>query len=150
AVALPTALLVACGGDSSSPAGGAGQDTATSLMYSFPLDQQQEVPTPTPVVLRFSESIEGDGAENQVALRLNGEEAVPTEARYADDGRSLILTPNEQLQYHADYVVDFADDFPAQVRDFTFSTKAAEEGVKSLVVSDDTLELARLLPSDGE
>lgn len=151
ALALPTAvMLAACGGDSSSPSGSAGEASGTSLIYSFPLQDQQEVPTPTPVVLRFSESVEGQGMENSVVLRLDGQ-AIDTESRYADGGRSLILTPTQKLQYHAEYVVDFPDDSGIEgAQDIRFSTRAAEEGIKANTITADTLDVTRAMPSGGE
>ncbi|MBF5057837.1 hypothetical protein Y5W_03131 [Alcanivorax sp. 521-1] len=151
ALALPAAvMLAACGGDSSSPSGSAGEASGTSLIYSFPLQDQQEVPTPTPVVLRFSESVEGQGMENSVVLRLDGQ-AIDTESRYADGGRSLILTPTQKLQYHAEYVVDFPDDSGIEgAQDIRFSTRAAEEGIKANTITADTLDVTRAMPSGGE
>ncbi|MFP1682779.1 Ig-like domain-containing protein [Alloalcanivorax sp. C16-1] len=151
AVALPAAiLLVACGGDSSSPSGSDGQAAQNSLIYSFPLQDQQEVPTPTPVVLRFSQSVSGMGLENDVVLRHNGD-AVPAQGRLADGGKSLILTPASKLDYHADYVVDLPDNVEINgAQDIRFSTRAAEEGIKANVIADDTLDVMRTLPSGGE
>ncbi|MBF1802568.1 Ig-like domain-containing protein [Alloalcanivorax profundimaris] len=151
ALALPAAvMLAACGGDSSSPSGSAGEASGTSLIYSFPLQDQQEVPTPTPVVLRFSESVEGQGIENSVVLRLDGQ-AIDTESHFADGGRSLILTPTQKLQYHSEYMVDFPDDTGIEgAQDIRFSTRAAEEGIKANTITADTLDVTRAMPSGGE
>ena len=50
ALALPAAvMLAACGGDSSSPSGSAGEASGTSLIYSFPRragDREQRGPAP--------------------------------------------------------------------------------------------------------
>ena len=151
ALALPAAvMLAACGGDSSSPSGSAGEASGTSLIYSFPLQDQQEVPTPTPVVLRFSESVEGQGIENSVVLRLDGQ-AIDTESHFADGGRSLIRTPTQKLQYHSEYMVDFPDDTGIEgAQDIRFSTRAAEEGIKANTITADTLDVTRAMPSGGE
>ena len=151
ALALPAAvMLAACGGDSSSPSGSAGEASGTSLIYSFPLQDQQEVPTPTPVVLRFSESVEGQGIENSVVLRLDGQ-AIDTESHFADGGRSLILTPTQKLQYHAEYMVDLPDDTGIEgAQDIRFSTRAAEEGIKANTITADTLDVTRAMPGGGE
>ncbi len=151
AAVLPAAvLLVACGGDSSSPSGSSGEAVQNSLTYSFPLQDQQEVPTPTPVVLRFSQSVSGQGLENDVVLRHDGN-VVPTQARLADGGRSLILTPESKLDYHADYVVDLPDNVEINgAQDIRFSTRAAEEGIKANVITADTMDVARAMPSGGQ
>ncbi|MBL7250213.1 Ig-like domain-containing protein [Alloalcanivorax marinus] len=151
ALALPTAvMLAACGGGSSSPSGSAGEAAQNALTYSYPIQDQHEVPTPTPVVLRFSQSIEGQGLENDVVLRQGGQ-AVDTDSRLTADGRSLILTPTGKLDYHADYVVEFPDDTDITgVQDIRFSTRAAEEGIKANVITADTMDVTRAMPSGGE
>ncbi|GAA5139493.1 Ig-like domain-containing protein [Alloalcanivorax gelatiniphagus] len=151
AAVLPAAvLLVACGGGSSSPSGSSGEAVQNSLTYSFPLQDQQEVPTPTPVVLRFSQSVSGQGLENDVVLRHDGN-VVPTQARLADGGRSLILTPESKLDYHADYVVDLPENVEINgAQDIRFSTRAAEEGIKANVITADTMDVTRAMPSGSQ
>ena len=151
AAVLPAAvLLVACGGGSSSPSGSSGEAVQNSLTYSFPLQGQQEVPTPTPVVLRFSQSVSGQGLEDDVVLRHDGN-VVPTQARLADGGRSLILTPESKLDYHADYVVDLPENVQINgAQDIRFSTRAAEEGIKANVITADTMDVTRAMPSGGQ
>ena len=151
ALALPTAvMLAACGGSSSGASGSAGEPQANSLTYSYPLQEQQEVPTPTPVVLRFSQSIRGLGMGDSVVLRLDGQE-VDTTTRLTTDGRSLILTPTEKLQYHTEYTIDLPEDSGIEgVQDITFSTRAAQEGIKASVITGDTMDVTRAMPSGGE
>ncbi|QJX01894.1 hypothetical protein HML84_05655 [Alcanivorax sp. IO_7] len=102
------------------------------------------------MVLRFSESVEGQGIENSVVLRLDGQ-AIDTESHFADGGRSLILTPTQKLQYHSEYMVDFPDDTGIEgAQDIRFSTRAAEEGIKANTITADTLDVTRAMPSGGE
>lgn len=153
-VALTTALILsACGGGGGGSVTGSspGESTQTALDYSYPLNQQTEVPTPAPVVLNFSNSISGSDVQNSITLHQGHNASgatVAVTAKITNNGKSLILTPDSKLAPHTDYAVVIAGSSTVKNRTIGFSTRALQEGPKSEVVSSDTMKLMGMFP-DG-
>ena len=146
--------LAACGGDKDDVATEQQQDWESqkqSLVYSFPDNNQQEVPVPSPVVLRFSSPV----AETAPAITLReaGGPVVPdVELEWVDGKRGLIITPDSKLKPLTDYVVHIPaielEKGTAAARTLHFTTRALFEGPKSQV-AEDIFEVMRMIP-DGE
>ena len=149
-------LLAACGGGGghSATTGSTGSDTgATALDYSYPLNQQTEVPTRAPVVLHFTQSISGTDVASSVQLYEEGQtDPIPVSIKSVSNGHSLILTPDSTslgLDPHSQYEVVINGSSVIQDRTITFTTQALREGPESEVVSDPDMKIAGIFPNGG-
>jgi len=152
-VIMLTALLVtACGGGSQRV--DFSSTRQASLIYSYPYDGQQEVPTHAPVVLRFSEPLTTQDAAAQVTLANGQGDAVDATARQAEDGRVVVVTPDSALMPDTDYVVTTGDQTSADgtvevPKDgIHFHTTTALRGATSEVTTDADFRVQRMIP-DG-
>ncbi|WP_159560751.1 Ig-like domain-containing protein [Alcanivorax sp. S71-1-4] len=146
--------LAACGGDKDDVATEQQQEWESqkqSLVYSFPDDNQQQVPVPSPVVLRFSSPVM-ETSPAVVLREVGGPVVSDFEMEWVDGKRGLIITPDSKLKPMTDYVVQVPaielEKGVAPAKNIRFSTRALFEGPKSLVASD-TFEVTRMIP-DGE
>jgi len=146
--------LAACGGDKDDVATEQQQDWESqkqSLVYSFPDNDQEQVPVPSPVVLRFSSPV----METAPAITLREAGGAPVsdfEMEWVDGKRGLIITPNDKLKPLTEYVVDIPgielEKGAAPARSLRFLTRGLYEGPKNSV-ADETFEITRMIP-DGE
>ena len=146
--------LAACGGDKDDVATDQQQDWESrkqSLVYSFPDHEQQQVPVPSPVVLRFSSPVV-DTAPDIVVREVGGAEVDDLQLEWVDGKRGLILTPDEKLKPLTEYIVQIPavelEKGTAPARNLRFTTRGLYEGPKSQVALD-TFEVTRMIP-DGE
>src|SRR5690606_18384131 len=98
--------LTACGGNEKQTATFADLNQA-SLIYSYPVAGQQEVPLQAPLVLRFSEPLSEPLTEADPASRIALRDAAGAEVTFSavvvDEGRGLLLTPATPLAPHTRY-----------------------------------------------
>ncbi|MCK0538333.1 Ig-like domain-containing protein [Alcanivorax quisquiliarum] len=149
--------LVACGGSKDDVATDQRQDWESrvqSLVYSFPDNAQQEVPTSSPVVLRFSSPVRTGNAalHDKIVLRDSNNTKIEwADIEEVDNGQSLLLHPQQKLSPLTTYQLSIApielQKGETRARNLTFSTRAAYEGPKSLV-ADDEFTILRTLPND--
>lgn len=147
--------LVACGGDEATVTPGTERDAARQgLVYAYPAHEQLEVPTPAPIVLRFSSAVVDSNPEMFITVRdANGDEVPYSIETGIGDGQGLVLTPDERLAPRSEYTVEIdgitLERGAAQPRTLTFTTKGLTEGPRELVASGaGDFELLRKIP-DG-
>ncbi|WP_111656024.1 Ig-like domain-containing protein [Isoalcanivorax indicus] len=147
--------LVACGGDEATVTPGTERDAARQgLVYAYPAHEQLEVPTPAPIVLRFSSAVVDSNPEMFITVRdANGDEVPYSIETGIGDGQGLVLTPDERLAPRSEYTVEIdgitLERGAAQPRTLTFTTKGLTEGPRELVASGaGDFDLLRKIP-DG-
>lgn len=126
-IILLALLISACGGSSGGSGNGDGGDGAPQPIAPLPMlpgseDAQyvafypprnaREVPVTTQAVVRFTESVyELESVLNEIDLYEGSEgsvgDLVPTALSYADEGRTVVLTPLENLAPNSWYSVRF-------------------------------------------
>jgi hypothetical protein len=156
AILLSSAVLLsACGGDGGdAPPKNANESDRQSLLYAYPYDQQTEIATAAPVVLRFTSAVAVADAQAAITL-LEGDATSTTEVAVTyntvpDEPRGLVLTPDEDLKPLTDYtlVIDnlaLAKGIAAN-KTLHFTTRPLQEGPKELVVTRDQFEIERQIP----
>ncbi|MBA3979997.1 MAG: hypothetical protein C0462_05270 [Alcanivorax sp.] len=147
--------LVACGGDEATVTPGTERDAARQgLVYAYPAHEQLEVPTPAPIVLRFSSAVVDSNPEMFITVRdANGDDVPYSIETGIGDGQGLVLTPDERLAPRSEYTVEIdgitLERGAAQARTLTFTTKGLTEGPRELVASGaGDFDLLRKIP-DG-
>ncbi|MCH8543782.1 MAG: Ig-like domain-containing protein [Alcanivorax sp.] len=153
--------LVACGSDEATVGPSPELEASRQgLMYAYPAHEQVEVPTPAPIVLRFSSPVMDSNPEMFITLRDAAGDEVPYSIETGiGDGQGLVLTPNERLTPRSQYSVEIdgitLEKGDAQPRTLTFTTKGLSEGPRALVTGApdgsgnfDNFELLRKIP-DG-
>lgn len=154
-------LLTACGGDGGdSPVddGGVnpGASGAQALLYAYPDNEQTEVSTAAPVVLRFSSAVNLGEAGNAITL-YEGDAETGTAIGFtpepvSGEPNNVLLEPDQDLKPHQTYTVVIDDlrlgQGTAKDQTLTFTTRPLHEGPKSLVVKDDDFKVSRRMP-DG-
>ncbi|WP_159560852.1 Ig-like domain-containing protein [Alcanivorax sp. S71-1-4] len=146
--------LAACGGDKDDVATEQQQDWESrkqSLVYSFPDDNQQQVPVPSPVVLRFSSPVM-ETSPGIVLREVGGPIVSDFDMEWVDGKRGLIITPNKKLKPRTEYLVQVPEialeKGASPARSLRFTTRGLYEGPKSQV-AEDAFEISRMIP-DGE
>ncbi|MCU5782694.1 hypothetical protein MA04_01994 [Alcanivorax balearicus MACL04] len=151
-------ILSACGGGGGSdmPGPDAGESKRQSLLYAYPDNGQTEVPTPAPVVLRFSSAVTVDAAEAAITLHegdANGPTLAATFSTVDGEPRGLVLTPDDKLKPLTDYTVVIRnlklEKGTAANQVLGFTTRPLHEGPRSLVVSSDDFVIERRIPDGG-
>jgi len=155
---LPAAILAACGG-------GDGQtinapQTPGAVVYSYPSDGQGEVSPKSDLVLRFSHALSDEDVASKIRVVGGGSEvAFSTEA--VDGGRSLKITPQDELQPGTDYTVEFSENLQAEGNrsiatpnavgpaGIQFSTRGGLTGIAGLDNTDATFKVAEMIPAAG-
>jgi len=141
-------ILSACGGGGDSAEGRASDPSAQSqgLVYAFPGDGQTEVSTASPVILRFTSSVNVGDAMNGITLYEGGADGRPMSPEFEPvqgQPNNLMLVPqeNDPFKPNQQYTL-VIEDLPlggngtAENRTLQFTTRALHEGPKELVVTD--------------
>ncbi|MEY1661148.1 Ig-like domain-containing protein [Isoalcanivorax beigongshangi] len=146
--------LTACGGGKDDVKSGYEDKiraSGQSLVYSFPLADQVEVPTPSPVVLRFTSAVTDPATANVRLLDANGQ-PVAASMTSVDGDRGLILTPDTPLNPLAHYTIDIPElalaDGKSAARSLHFTTRGLHQGPAASVGAD-TFDVLRRFP-DGQ
>ncbi|WP_101676380.1 Ig-like domain-containing protein [Alloalcanivorax mobilis] len=148
------ALLAACGGGGgSSPSNDASEGKRQSLLYAYPYNEQTEIATAAPVVLRFTSDVTIANAENAVTLHEGDADGAVVDVDYSkveEDQRGLVLTPKEHLKPLTDYTVVVngleLDKGTSANKNLTFTTRPLQKGPKELVVTSDEFAIERQIP----
>ncbi len=145
--------LAACGGNEKQTATLTGPQQA-SLIYSYPVAGQREVPLQAPLVLRFSEPLTGADPASRIKLRDAAGAEVAFSAVSVDDGRGLLLTPAAALAPFSRYQLDAdslatASGTVALPDTLSFVTRAAQRGPAALV-SQGAFAVTRMIPDGAE
>ncbi|MCC4310566.1 Ig-like domain-containing protein [Alcanivorax marinus] len=141
-------ILSACGGGGDSAEGRASDPSAQSqgLVYAFPGDGQTEVSTASPVILRFTSSVNVGDAMNGITLYEGGADGRAMSPEFEPvqgQPNNLMLVPeeNDPFKPNQQYTL-VIEDLPlggngtAENRTLQFTTRALHEGPKELVVTD--------------
>ena len=146
--------LAACGGDKDDVATEQQQDWESqnqSLVYSFPDNGQEQVPVPSPVVLRFTGPVM-ETAPAIVLREAGGPVVSDVEMEWVDGKRGLIITPDRKLKPMTEYLVQIPaielEKGTAAARNLSFTTRGLYEGPKNQV-GEASFEVTRMIP-DGE
>lgn len=122
------------------------------LVYSYPRDQQNEVPTPSPMVLRFSSAIMDTFPENLITLRDDLGDTVNYGVKEVGNGRGLVLMPDAPLNPLTEYTLDLGPinlaDGVSAPQQIQFSTRGLSDGPRDQVAVSGAFALQRLIP-DG-
>lgn len=121
-----------------------------SLIYSFPADGQEQVPTPSPVVLRFSSAVT-DTAPDIRVRKKGGTDLAIARIETPDSGRSMVLYPDGDLDPLTEYEVVIPainlQKGTTEARTISFRTGALAEGAASQV-GESTFRLVRTIPDN--
>jgi len=141
-------ILSACGGGGDSAEGRASDPSAQSqgLVYAFPGDGQTEVSTASPVILRFTSSVNLGDAMNGITLYEGGADGRAMDPEFEPvqgQPNNLMLVPKDDDPFKPNQqytlVIDdltLGGNGTAQNRTLQFTTRALHEGPKELVVTD--------------
>lgn len=141
-------ILSACGGGGDSAEGRASDPSAQSqgLVYAFPGDGQTEVSTASPVILRFTSSVNVGDAMNGITLYEGGADGRAMSPEFEPvqgQPNNLMLVPEEDDPFKPNQQYTLViEDLPlggngtAENRTLQFTTRALHEGPKELVVTD--------------
>lgn len=126
------------------------RENSQSLIYAFPINEQRELPTSSPVVLHFSSQIIDPAGANVVLKEQDGGEVAVTISA-VENGKGLVITPVERLKPLTDYEVSVPAmalaDGESKERMLRFTTRGLHEGPRT-AVSRDTFTVERRFP-DG-
>lgn len=147
-------ILMSCGDDTGTVTVGLEQlAEKQGLVFSYPRDQQTEVPTPAPMMLRFTSTINDAAPENVIILRDELGNAVDYSSRKIGNDRGLALTPDESLKPLSEYTLEIGEinltDGLSQPRILTFFTRGLNEGSRSEVAVAGSFAMQRMIP-DGQ
>lgn len=121
-----------------------------SLIYSFPANGQEQVPTPSPVVLRFSSAVT-DTAPDIRVRKKGGADLAIARIETPDSGRSMVLYPDGDLDPLTEYEVVIPainlQKGTTEARTISFRTGALAEGAASQV-GESTFRLVRTIPDN--
>ncbi|MCH8499397.1 MAG: Ig-like domain-containing protein [Marinobacter sp.] len=160
ALAPVFALLVACEADDLQNMQRGPVNAA--LIYSYPADEQAEVPPKADLILRFSLPIADDELAEKLVLReQHTGTPVPYELRAVDDGHSLVLAPHAELEPGTGYEIIFDAPLLASNGELVanpnanysaepgiqFTTRAALSGVLALDSLASEFEVVDMLPA---
>ena len=163
ALAAAFALLVACEADDLQNMQQGPLDA--TLIYSYPADEQAEVPPKADLILRFSQPIADEALTDKLVLReQHTGTPVPYELRKVDSGRSLVLAPHAELQPGTAYEIVFDEPLLASNGQLVanpnasysadpgiqFTTRAALSGLLALDSLASEFQVVDMLPApDG-
>ncbi|MFP3981310.1 MAG: Ig-like domain-containing protein [Desulfobacterales bacterium] len=158
-ICLAALVLGACNGDKQTADDSTWQ--TAGLYYSYPCEGQNAVSLHAPVVLRFSEPVTSENPEENLTWTGEGGQNVEFSLETTEDGRSLVLTPDDALEPATEYVIS-AKDLETEIGGaafpeggISFTTRAAKNGPGDRVSSDvpfpedGPFQVARMIP-DGE
>ncbi|MBQ0753577.1 MAG: Ig-like domain-containing protein [Gammaproteobacteria bacterium] len=122
------------------------------IVYSYPRDRQNEVPTPSPMVLRFSSAIVDTFPQNLITLRNDQGEEIDYAIKKVGNGHGLVLTPELPLAPLTEYTLDLGEinlaDGISRARQLIFSTRGLSEGPRDQVAATGDFALRHVIP-DG-
>ncbi|KAA1170718.1 hypothetical protein FWJ25_18510 [Marinobacter salinexigens] len=157
----PAILLAACGGGSEQVIDNSVSETG-SVIYSYPADGQTMVSPRADIVLRFSHAITDENITSKIELTNAQGSQVPYSVTAVDGGRSLVLSPDTELDLSTEYTISISEPLMAGVRQISnpnamgddgvqFSTRAGFTGSQGLdSLNGGTFSVTEMLPSsDG-
>src|SRR5690554_2531799 len=158
---IPAMLLAACGGDSDTQTMKE-KTTPGAMVYSFPMDGQNDVSPKADIVLRFSHAVVDDEATlaQKIKVAVNGA-AVDFNVNIVDDGKSLKLEPATALDSGSNYSVTFAEPLAAEggrtiatpnavgEPGIQFNTRGEFSGLAGLGNTADQFGVAWQVPANG-
>lgn len=158
---IPAMLLAACGGDSDTQTIKE-KTTPGAVVYSFPMDGQNDVSPKADIVLRFSHAVVDDEATlaQKIKVAVNGA-AVDFNVNIVDDGKSLKLEPATALDSGSNYSVTFAEPLAAEggrtiatpnavgEPGIQFNTRGEFSGLAGLGNTADQFGVAWQVPANG-
>src|SRR5690554_7721784 len=158
---IPAMLLAACGGDSDTQT--MKEKTAPgSVVYSFPMDGQNDVSPKADIVLRFSHAVVDDEATLAEKIKVESDgAAVDFTVTVIDGGKSLKLEPATALASGSNFNVSFSEPLAAEggrtiatpnavgEDGIQFNTRAGFSGVESLGTTSDQFGVAWQVPANG-
>src|SRR5690554_5406567 len=158
---IPAMLLAACGGDSDTQTMKE-KTTPGAMVYSFPMDGQNDVSPKADIVLRFSHAVVDDEATlaQKIKVAVNGA-AVDFTVNIVDDGKSLKLEPSTALDSGSNYSVTFAEPLAAEggrtiatpnavgEPGIQFNTRGEFSGLAGLGNTADQFGVAWQVPANG-
>lgn len=156
---LSALVLWGCGGEEDTITTDQAHNAAEGLVYSYPAKEQEQVPTTAPVALRFSSNITESHPAEKISIQdqsSQDEDEVELETEMVDNGRGVMLTPNDAFEPRADYTIELESielaNGASQARTLEFSTQAATEGPRSEVAADSSegLEVVRRIPDGND
>ena len=155
ATASALAILAGCGGG-----GGGGHHAVTRtppsnsnmLYYSYPRDNQDNVAPRAPVVLAFGGKVTASASNFRITD--DDQHSVPFSLTTVDDGRGVMLTPNQPLAVKTHYRVTTSGiqtsggvlSFPDGAIDFT--TRPALKGAVEQRKASQTFQVSSVFPDD--
>lgn len=145
---LATMLLAGCGGDQSSSFSW----NNAQLIYSYPDNLQHEVPRHAPIVLEFSDVVPSNIPAGTFTIKDSGGNSVSYSSKQVNNGKTLILTPDNELAPHTHYTVNAnlttsAGTSMMPSGGVQFDTRAATAG-PTADVSEGPFTVTRMIP-DG-
>src|SRR5690554_1794173 len=158
---IPAMLLAACGGDSDTQTIKE-KTTPGAVVYSFPMDGQNDVSPKADIVLRFSHAVVDDEATLAEKIKVESDgAAVAFTVKIIDGGKSLKLEPATALASGSDFNVSFSEPLAAEggrtistpnavgEDGIQFNTRAEFSGVASLGTTSDQFGVAWQVPANG-
>lgn len=158
---IPAMLLAACGGDSDTQTMKE-KTTPGAMVYSFPMDGQNDVSPKADIVLRFSHAVVDDEATLAEKIKVESDgAAVAFTVKIIDGGKSLKLEPETALASGSDFNVSFSEPLAAEggrtistpnavgEDGIQFNTRAEFSGVASLGTTSDQFGVAWQVPANG-
>ncbi len=152
--ALAAALVAGCGGSDDSVSFNTPTFDARNLHYTYPLDNQQQVPPRAIIALQFSHEVTADASNFTVTGP--DDEAVPFTLESVADGRGVVLTPDDALKPASDYkvvmngVTVLGETTTFKDGTLNFTTRAALEGPIETQKTADSFEVESIFPDDGQ
>lgn len=164
---LPLLILAGCNGDEEQSVEGTvsgdGVGGAAYMSYSYPVDGQDGVSPQAEVVLRFSHAIESkDDASSAIQFQTEGGEDVAFSLEKVDNGRSLVLKPENEggLESQSSYSVTLKEGASLTTVNGSaieiassqgepgvqFSTRNLYDGPNEKVEGSDAFEIASTVP----
>ncbi|KRW83816.1 Ig-like domain-containing protein [Marinobacter sp. P4B1] len=158
---IPAMLLAACGGDNDTQTMKE-KTTPGAMVYSFPMDGQNDVSPKADIVLRFSHAVVDDEATLAEKIKVESDgTSVDFTVTVIDGGKSLKLEPATALASGSDFNVSFSEPLAAEggriigtpnavgEDGIQFNTRAEFSGVASLGTTSDQFGVAWQVPANG-
>lgn len=149
-------LLSGCGGDQQSVSF---SPRPAEVFFTYPLPEQTDVSVHTLMVIRLSDTVtNGDALDDQVISLKGPDHDVALEISLTEelDGRSIVLRPEQPLRPATEYQLSIGSidtlggemTFPEG--GFSFTTRGANGGPRSLRISDEGFALRRMIPDGND
>src|SRR5690554_2721702 len=132
------------------------------MVYSYPMDGQNDVRPKADIVLRFSHAVVDDEATLAEKIKVESDgDAVAFTVKTIDGGKSLKLEPETALASGSDFNVSFSEPLAAEggrtistpnavgEDGIQFNTRAEFSGVASLGTTSDQFGVAWQVPANG-